>query len=144
MVSLPCAVHFGAVGDYRLYAREDWHHDPNERQHTWCAHVAKMSLPIEPPAEDLTLAVDIIPLQARGVEQQLFVFVNGSFVAFFPIPEPCTVAARIPANILSGGECMITFVAPNAVSPMVLGSSQDSRVLSFAFRSLSLAATRGV
>jgi hypothetical protein len=138
MPSIPFSVQFGSSGDYKLWASEGWMHDANDRQHTWAGHVAKHRFMMEYTKSDLQLEIDVIPLQARGVEQEIHVFVNGAFVAFWPIANPGVQSARIEAMFLERNDCLITFLMPKASCPRLLGLSQDERTLSVAFRSLSL------
>jgi hypothetical protein len=138
MPSIPFSVQFGSSGDYRLWAGEGWLHDSHDKQHTWAGYVAKLRFLIEYAKGDLMLEVDTIPLMARGIEQELHVFVNGSFVAFWPIPNSGVQTARIDGMFLRSDECLITFLMPKAICPRDLGISQDERTLGLAFRSLSL------
>lgn len=138
MASLPFTVHFGSSGDYKLWAGEGWHHDANDVQHTWMTHVSKLRLMLDYTREDLQLEIDVIPLQASKADQELHVFLNGAFVAFWPIANPGVRTARIEAGFLSAHECLFTFLSPKAVCPRDMGLSQDARVLGIAFRSISL------
>lgn len=142
MPSIPFSVQFGSSGDYRLWGNEGWLHDNNDRQHTWAGHVAKLRFMMEYAKDDLMLEVDTIPLVARGVEQELYVFFNGAFVAFWPIVSSGVQSARIESMFLKPGDCLITFLMPNAVCPRDLGLSHDERTLGVAFRSLSLTIAR--
>lgn len=138
MPSLPFAIQFGSAGDYKLWAGDGWHHDANDAKHTWAAHVAKLRLILEYTKDDLSLEIDVIPLRARSVEQELFVFLNGAFVAYWPVTEPSIKHARIEAGFLRAQECLFTFLSPRALCPRDAGISQDERVMGLAFRSLSL------
>jgi hypothetical protein len=138
MPNLPLTVRFGAIGDYKLWAGEGWHHDANDKEHVWAGNVAKLRLILKYPKSDLLLRVDLIPVQAAGVDQELFVFLNGAFVAFWPVGNASERSARIEANFFISGENLFTFVAPKAICPKERGISGDQRILGVAFRSLSL------
>ena len=142
MPSIPLTIQFGSSGDYKLWAGDGWHHDPDDKQHTWADHVAKMRLMLEYTRDDVQLELDVIPVGARGVEQQLYVFINGAFVAFWTVSEASTKIARIEARFLEAGDCLFSFVTPNAIRPKEVGISQDERVIGLAFRSMSLTSAR--
>lgn len=138
MSGIPFSVQFGSLGDYRLWAGDGWLHDNNDKQHTWAGHVAKLRFKIDFVKDDLILDIDMIPHVARGVEQELYVFINGAFVAFWPIANAGAQSARIETTILQPGDWLMTFLMPKAICPRDLGVSQDQRTLGIAFRSLSL------
>jgi hypothetical protein len=142
MPRLPFNVRFGASGDYKLWAAEGWHHDVNDQEHTWANHVAKLRVMLEFTKDDLLLEVDVIPLRARNVDQELFVFVNGAFVAYWPVAEAGPQSARIEASFLGAGECVIAFLMPKALCPHDIGISSDRRTLGLAFRSVSISAIK--
>jgi hypothetical protein len=138
MPRLPITMRFGAIGDYKLWAGEGWHHDANEKGHVWAGPTAKLRLMLEYPKNDILLQVDVIPVQAAGVDQELFVFLNGTFVAFWNVASATEKSARIESNFFASGENLLTFVAPKAMCPRERGISNDQRILGVAFRSLSL------
>jgi len=140
MPRLPFRVQFGASGDYKLWAADGWHHDVNDRQHTWANHLAKLRVMLEFTNDDLLLEVDVIPLRARGVDQELFVFINGAFVAYWTVAQSGVKSARIEAVLLGARESVISFLMPKALCPRDVGLSNDERTLGLAFRSLSISA----
>ncbi len=142
MLKIPFTVKFGAKGDYRSFANDGWHHDPSDPSHTWCSSSAELLLPVGSQSKDLHIRFEAMPAQARGIEQEIFLYVNGLFVAFWQISRDGNFSARIPARYLSGNECLINFVAPNAVSPKSLRASEDERILSVALSSLSVTVAR--
>ncbi|MBM3563491.1 MAG: hypothetical protein FJX48_10195 [Alphaproteobacteria bacterium] len=138
MSGIPFSVQFGSLGDYRLWAGDGWLHDNNDKQHTWTGHIAKLRFKMDFIKNDLILKVDVIPLAARGVEQELYVFINGVFVAFWPVLNAGVQSTRIETVLLQSGDWLVTFLMPKAICPRDLGVSQDQRTLGVAFRSLSL------
>lgn len=142
MAKLPLKVQFGSGGDYKLWAGDGWHHDNDDEQHTWAGHMAKLRLMMDHSGRDLRLDVDVIPLVAKGVEQELYVFLNGAFVAYWPVLEPGTKTALIESSFLNSPDCLFTFLAPKAICPKEAGLGNDGRVLGLAFRSVALTAAR--
>lgn len=140
MPRLPFRVQFGASGDYKLWAADGWHHDANDREHTWANHLAKLRVMLEFTNTDLLLEVDVIPLTVRGVNQELFVFMNGAFVAYWPVAQSGIKKARIESSLLGARESVIALLMPNALCPRDVGVSNDERTLGLAFRSLSISA----
>jgi len=140
MPNLPFTMRFGTNGDYKLWATEGWYHDANEKEHVWAGHVAKLRLMLEYGKDDLLLRIDVVPVQAQGISQELFAFVNGRFAAFWSIKDPSERSALVEANFFVSGENLITFVSPKAVCPSELGIGKDQRTLGLAFRKFSLSA----
>jgi hypothetical protein len=138
MPNLPFTMRFGAYGDYRLWAGEGWHDDPNDKEHAWAGHVAKLRVMLEYAKADLLLQIDVMPVQAKGIVQELYIFLNGKFVAFWPVSSASELSARLEAGFLTPGENQFTFVAPKAICPNDLGMGTDQRILGLAFRSFSL------
>lgn len=142
MAKLPLKVQFGSGGDYKLWAGDGWHHDANDTQHTWAGHTAKLRLMVDNAGKDLRLDVDVIPLAAKGIEQELYVFLNGAFVAFWPVREGGVRSGTIESSFFNSPDCLFTFVAPKAICPKEAGFGNDGRVLGMAFRSIALTAAR--
>ena len=138
MPNLPFTINFGSRGDYKLWAGEGWHHDDNDEGHTWAGQVAKLKLSLGFTKTDLLLSVEVIPVKAKGVRQELFVFVNGRFGAFWPVDRPMERSARLEPSLFKSGENLISFVVPKAFSPKDERISEDHRILGLAFCSLSL------
>jgi len=139
MQKLPLQIAFGAEGDYKPFAGDGWHPDDPGSTYTWASHNAILEMPIEPVNVDLTLELDVIPAPAEGVRQELFVFVNGSFVAFFSASEAGAKTATLEARFFTEPRTIFTFVMPRAVRLSDRGQSSDHRLLGLAFRSITLA-----
>lgn len=140
MLNLPFQVQFGAKGNYLEWAREGWHLDQNDALHTWAGHLAKLEMDIAPnDGADLVLELDVIPVMAPSVPQELFVFVNGAFVAFFPVRQPQLLRATVEGRFFWQPRTLISFLAPKALRPSEHGNGDDHRILGFAFKSMSLA-----
>jgi hypothetical protein len=138
MFVYPLNITFGANGDYKLWAGEGWHHDESDREHTWTAHVAELRLPLPRARAALKLEIDLIP---KGDDQDVFVYVNGGFAAFWRAETATRMSARVHANLLRPGENSITIVCPRASRPS--GGAGDQRVLGVAVRSLGLSEMSG-
>jgi hypothetical protein len=137
MLSLPLKVLFGSDGDYLAWALGGWSADPNDRTHTWIeGHVAKLRLPLDAATNNRILIVEVIPHEKR--EQDLFVFLNGSFAAFWNIKYPTEVTSSIDDDLFKAGNNVFAFVAPRAVRPADLREAGDARTLGCAFKSLAL------
>jgi hypothetical protein len=139
MPSLPCTINFGFDRDYKLWAAGGWSDDPNDRTHTWAnGHVAKLRLVLEYAKGDRLLQIDVVPYEAMGITQEMFVFLNGGFVSMWSVKSSRILSARIEAALFTAGENVFAFAAPKAICPKEAGLGSDQRTLSFAFRSLSL------
>lgn len=138
MPGLPITIKFGALGDYKLWAQEGWHHDASDKDYTWADHISKLKIMLDNTKKDLLMQVDAIPLATPNVEQELFVFLNGSFVTHWTFRRPARQSALLEASLLKGRDSIFTFVMPKALSPKDNGIGPDHRTLGIAFRSLSL------
>ena len=137
MLSLPCKIIFGSEGDYLPWAFGGWSGDPADRTHTWTeGYVAKLKLPLDTAKSDRLLTLDVIP--HVQVAQDLFVFVNGYFAAFWCVKQADEITAQIEHNIFVKGENVFAFVTPKAVRPADVNPGADERLLGCAFRSLTL------
>jgi hypothetical protein len=76
-----------------------------------------------------------------NVQQQMFVYMNGRFVAFV-LGKNDLEEFFVPVNQEyfnpDGSRNTLTFVCPNAVKLAEVGAGPDQRTLSFAFITLSL------
>jgi hypothetical protein len=139
MPNLPCTIRFGANGDYRSYTLDGWSGDPNDTTHTWTTdHVAKLRLALEYAKNDRFLEIDVIPVKAPGIIQELFLFLNGGFASYWSVKNAGILSARLESSLFVNGENLFAFVAPKAVCPKELGFGSDQRILGFAFCSLNL------
>lgn len=137
MLNYPLSISFGANGDSKLWSGEGWNYDENDIGHTWMSHVADLKLPLPRPRWPLTLEVDLIP---KGDDQDVFVYLNGAFAAFWRIDRPGKMSTRINPTLLRPGENSVTIVCPRAVRPQG-ASDGDQRVLGLAVRSLHFSET---
>jgi hypothetical protein len=138
MPSIPLSFRFGRVGEYKRWATEGWHHDEGGVDYVWADRVAKVRINLAYPRSDVILRIDVIPVEAPRIVQELFVFLNGCFVAFWTARKTEEKSARIEANFFTSGENLFTFVSPRAICPAEQGMGPDQRTLGLAFRSLSL------
>jgi hypothetical protein len=137
MLSLPLRVKFGSDGDYLPWAFGGWSGDRDDRTHTWTeGYVAKLKLPLDLPGSDRLFIADVIPHQSR--EQDLFLFVNGSFAAFWKVKHAVEIISHLESNLFRSGDNVFTFVIPKATRPADLKVGDDERLLGCAFRSLAL------
>jgi len=133
MIVYPLTVSFGSKGDYQIWAGEGWHHDPSDEGHTWAGHVAELRMPLPRSRVPLVLELDLIPKENN---QDVFVYLNGGFAAFWHIDVPVLKTAAFGASLLRPGENTIQIVCPRAVLP---GSGPDQHVFGVAVRSLRIA-----
>jgi hypothetical protein len=132
-------IRFGETGDHRLWPGEGWDDSPGESEYTWAnAHVAKIRMMLEYTSNDRMLEIDIIPLKNRDLPQDLFVYLNGAFVAFWSTAVAGVQRVRIEAAFFNAGANTFAFVAPKALCPKEVGLGDDQRLLSFAYRWLKL------
>ena len=137
MLSLPLRIQFGSDGDYVPWAFGGWSGDLNDRTHTWTeGYVAKLRLPLQSASNDRLLIVDVVP--PDGYEQDLFLFVNGSFGGFWSIKRPVEVTMALESQLFKSGDNVFAFVTPRAVRPADFVPDGDARLLGCAFRSLAL------
>jgi hypothetical protein len=135
MSGIPLAITFGSKGDYKLWVGEGWHGDSNDPTHTWSGNLSTLRLLLDDVRRDARLSVSLMP---PGVDQDVFVYLNGRFVAFWQVSQGVEMSAMIQARFFERGENILTFVLPKAICPKVRGVSNDQRVLGAAFSKLSL------
>ena len=138
MLAVPFSIRFGRFGEYKRWATDGWHHDEGREESVWADRVAKVRINLEYPRSDVIFGIDVIPVDAPRLVQELFVFLNGAFVAFWAIRKSGENSAQIETSFFTSGENLFTFVAPKAVCPAEHGIGHDQRTLGLAFRSLSL------
>jgi hypothetical protein len=138
MPQLPLTIQFGSNGDYGLWAKNGWYHDPDDKQHTWAGLVGELDVPLAMTRNDVLMRADVISIQNRGMPQEVFVFINGAFAAFWLVREASEQTARIGASLLKAGGNRFSFVTPRAISPKREGLGEDERVMGVAFRALVL------
>jgi hypothetical protein len=137
MLALPLKLRFGSDGDYLPWAFGGWSGDPDDRTHTWTEeYVAKLKLPLETAGNDRLLIIDVIPHGSH--DQELFLFVNGSFATFWMVKFAVELAAPLESALFNGGDNVFAFVMPRAVRPSDAMTGSDARLLGCAFRSLTL------
>lgn len=135
MLTLPFTIYFGELGDYKLWAGSGWHHDENETEYTWTSEFASLIFSLERVAGSLIVTVDMI---SAFDAQDVFIYINGGFVAFWPLREAALKVAGFDAVLLRLGENKIAIVCPRAICPKMTGSGTDERMLGVAIRTLSI------
>lgn len=138
MIVFPFSIQFGESGDYRLWAGEGWLHDQNDKNHTWMPHVASIKLPFSRVTSPIRLDMDMIPVQSNGLQQEVHIYVNGGFAAFWAIDTAEKKSAVIDAYLFRPGENVITILCPRAICPADAGLSNDKRTLGVAIRSIAM------
>jgi hypothetical protein len=137
MLSLPLQVQFGSDGDYLPWALGGWSGDQDDRTHTWTEeYVAKLRLPLEAANNDRLLIADVIPHDSD--DQDLFLYVNGLFGAFWRVKSAVEVTASLENALFKPGDNVFAFVMPRATRPSDTRPGGDARLLGCAFRSLAL------
>ena len=133
------AMTFGTGGNFRNWARTGWSRP--EADITWmegAQAILEFSMPM--PETDPVLALKVLPVKTN-IQQQMFVYMNGRFVAFV-LGKNDLEEFFVPVNQEyfnpDGSRNTLTFVCPNAVKPSEVGAGPDQRTLSFAFITLSL------
>jgi len=124
-------IKFGLGGDSERIKREGW--STTEEKMTWTVgNAAKLALTVS--ASDLPLTLRMRGAgftQASVPTQPVEVLANGQKIADWQATsDPVDFTAVIPASIAKqGGELILEFKIPKAVSPKALGVSADPRVL---------------
>ena len=136
---------FGKNGTADPYFGTGWS-GPNEKV-TWTdGHTATLYLPAAPPGADVTLTANLAAFTRKGQldSQHIRVLVNrhevGKWVLSGNFEER---TALVPRKYFAGeGTNEITFDMPDAVAPISIGASNDSRTLGVAAWWLELAPRR--
>lgn len=136
MSNFPFSLSFGTRGDFNVWAAEGWHHDPNDKDHTWAAQVANLVFPLSRTRDRLSITIDIIP--PEGFPQDVFLYFNGGLAAFWRVKEAGLRTGVVHPQLLRMGENLVTIVCPNAICPKELGRGDDQRWLGVAVRKLTL------
>src|SRR5262249_9160662 len=89
------------------------------------------------------MTIKLAPFDGGSVKQQLYIFLNGRFVDLWSpaTKEFCEYSTLIRKSYFStakDGSNLLTFVAPNALSPTEAGKGPDRRKLSVAFMEFTL------
>jgi hypothetical protein len=138
MPQLPLTIQFGSNGDYALWAKNGWYHDADDKHHTWAGLVGDLDIPLTLTRNDVLMKADLISVENRGMPQEIFVFINGAFAAFWLVREASEQTAHIGAGLFKAGSNRFSFVSPRAISPKREGLGEDERVMGVAFRTLVL------
>lgn len=134
MLNYPFKISFGANGDSKPWCGEGWSHDDSEKTHTWMSYVADLRLPLPRPRRPLMLELDVIP---KGNDQDVFIYLNGAFAAFWKVDRPTRMSTRVNPILLRPGENTVTIVCPRAMPPHD-ASGGDKRVLGVAVQTLQI------
>jgi hypothetical protein len=112
--------------------------------HSWTmTSLAEIHFGLRLPQEKVELRFEAAPfLQASITSQQLFIYLNGLFVSFLDIKERETFSILVDRAMISSRQNRLCFVVPTAISPQVLGISDDRRQLGIVFTSLSFRITQ--
>lgn len=129
------SIKFGSLGDYQQWVMDGWHHDASERDYTWMSSLASLRLTLGRVRTPLRLEIDIIP---QGMDQDLFIYLNGNFVTFQRVTASTVVTAAIHPLTCRPGENILALVCPRAYSAQQIGKGGDVRVLGAAVRSLAV------
>ena len=134
---------FGTKGSYGTWAVQGSSQDKDHSDITWMdGHVASLEFVMSSPATDLLMVARMAPFAVDGSKrQQLFIYLNGLFVILWipAVKEFCEYSTLLKKSFFSKKSSnLLSFVAPNAVSPAAVGLGSDARTLSFAFMQIAL------
>jgi hypothetical protein len=139
---------FGQLGNAGNYAREGW--ALPESGSCWLLDgKASLDFFLPPGSRPRQVKARVFPYLAPPLlkQQRLRLAINGSFVPGETImegrAEPRSVSWDLEPGQVSGGHLMLTFICPDATSPLQLGRSADGRKLSFAFLELTVLSQTG-
>jgi len=136
-------INFGVGGGSERIKREGW--SGTEDKFTWTiGNSAKLAMTVPPSELPVTLRMRIAGFTSSSVPNQpVEVFANGQKIADWqPTADPADFTATIPPEIAKkGGELMLEFKIPKAISPKAAGVSADPRVLGMCC--IELALTQG-
>jgi hypothetical protein len=125
-------VAMGAAGNAESYRLSGWSGD--EQGYTWTeGHRAVLGFQTSTVERSLRLSLDAVGFDSP-LPQIARIFVNGRPLGILTFEGTRRMyEVTIPANYQrKDGKLAIAFDLPNAVSPLKLGRSRDSRVLGFA------------
>lgn len=130
---------FGAGGDAAAWAGANW--AAPEDGHTWSLNLAcTLRIPdgLGAGQRRLWVVVEGFPFLPDGVTPvPLGLQVGGKPTGLQPVHGECRVAWPVPGAWFTP-DARLRFRTPAATSPLAAGQSDDSRVLGFGFRTLSI------
>jgi hypothetical protein len=137
-------ISFAAAGNSRPFRVSGW--SEAETQHTWTSATASViAMRIAPAAQPLTLKVKCGAfLKEPDIAfQPVEVYANDEKIADWKVRDVAEYSAPIPPAISkSGGLLTITLKIPKAISPKLLGTGQDPRLLGLICFEASLTPTQ--
>jgi hypothetical protein len=137
-------ISFAAAGNSRPFRVSGW--SEAETNHTWTNGTAPViAMRIAPAAQPLTLKVKCGAfLKQPDIDfQPVEVYANDEKIADWKVRDVAEYSAPIPPAISkSGGLVTITLKIPKAISPKLLGTGEDPRVLGLICFEVSLTPTQ--
>ena len=113
-----------------------------EGTHRWSmGSVCSIDFRVKPEIskEGLRLEIGISSYQDTQLGRKIIVFVNNKFLRTINLDTSgIPTLLDIPKNYLNGQEIKIRFETPGSISPEILGSSPDSRLLGRAFKTFKV------
>ncbi len=132
-------IKFGNEGNAKQYQGQGW--SAPENNLTWTdGKSASLVIPVSQPQSDLILNTTVLFSFVAGdiVNQKVNVYTNGNKLGEWDISSGGNYMIKIPKEYITNTLLELIFELPNAVSPMELNVSDDTRSLGIAVQSISL------
>jgi len=93
--------------------------------------VAEMDVQLPFARQDVSIELEASPflVEGRVLFQNVFIFLGGLFVGFYVLRGHGLRSFPVNRSVVSGRSTRLALVIPTAVSPNVLGLSEDQREL---------------
>jgi hypothetical protein len=138
--ALNTKLNFSASGNYRRYIKDGWSFA--EADHVWTeGKKAFLTFKTAQPGFDPTIDIEVSPFLAppRITKQKVILFVNDEKVGEHEVTASSKIQFTVPRALWAKKQpAVVEFRLPDAAAPSSLGVGNDRRVLSLAFRSLTI------
>jgi len=138
-LAIGSVLHFGKKGNAAAYVRSGW--GQPESEHQWTdGHEAELAFELPVTNNDLILSFAAEPLiGGKSETQHVQAEWNGVLVGEWSIHKSGTYATIVWSRHLQASPMvLLRFILPDALSPVALGLSQDTRKLGLCFREFRL------
>ncbi|KJS12091.1 MAG: hypothetical protein VR67_11515 [Peptococcaceae bacterium BRH_c8a] len=129
-------IKFGIGGNAEQYQGDGW--STPEKDFTWTVEEnASLDISINQPQSDLVLKASLSPfISDKRDRQRVNIYINGNKLGEWVMTDSGEYSFTLPKDFITDSSLKITFELPDAISPLELKISEDSRVLGIAMHSI--------
>jgi hypothetical protein len=143
VVTFEEGIRFGSDGNAERFFTRGWASPQDNPTLTWTvAHVAALSFRVPSTRSSVRVEVQCLPFLGNGAvqHQEGTLYINGLWFGFIKSSSPELHTFELPRDALAARGNLLSVVIPTAISPAGLGISEDTRLLGFAFETISFKA----